>query len=910
MTQAGAPSLKVQLAGLRGLSQEEKQDSLLAICRPWLDHEREQLKQQFFKKGNAAALIAAHAKVIDKLLVELYTCARPKGAKPIAMSVVAVGGYGRRELFPYSDIDLLFVYEPAIAEQAAEISKLLLYVMWDLGLKVGQAHRSTDEAIKLAKEDATICSTLLDARHVAGSAVFFQHFIERFDSEVLHAGNVLEFVDAKLAERDGRHTRFGDSRYMLEPNVKEGKGGLRDLHTLWWLSRYVYPIDTLKDLVKMKLLTAEEYSHFDHSRHFLWNVRAWLHYLSERAEERLTFDRQHAIALHMGFEHPSMNRAIERFMRRYFVAVRTVGSITRIFCALLEEEKKRRPRFPSVWSWSGSWGISPFFLDGERLNVRSEHAFEQDPVLMLELFRVAQDNGLDIHPRALRNIGQNLARIDDGLRSDSRACSIFMDILLSKKGPEVALRRMSEAGVLGRFIPDFGRVVGQTQFNMYHVYTVDEHTLVAVGFLNALELGHMQKEAPLASDLFKRVKMRRVLYLSIFCHDIAKGQGGDHSHLGEKVVSKLAGRLGFSKSEIEMAAWLVRHHLLFTNTAFKRDLNDPKTIADFVEMVQTPERMRLLLILTVADIRAVGPAVWNEWKASLLRDLYTRAEQVMGAGSTALKQHEEKQFTEQLHALLPAWRKQEIAEYLSQVGAGFLAGLDVSRHAAVAQMLRQAKHSGDALLLHTTHDTVRHITEIIICTPDQHGLFSKITGAMALGGANIINAKIFTLKDGMAVEIFQVQDTAGSVLDRPDKLARLSVYIEQAISGQLDLRAALSQRSARSQPAKRSAVQVEGQVFVENDASNIHTVIELTGLDRSGFLYDVTQTITQLGLSIVTAHIATFGTQVADVFYVKDVFGMKVTHASKQKQICDDLRKVIAQPVAPAKAAIAAGSNK
>jgi [protein-PII] uridylyltransferase len=663
---------------------------------------------------------------------------------------------------------------------------------------------------------------------------------------------------------------------------------------LWWLSRYVYPISTLKDLVKMRLLTVEEYRSFDHARHFLWNVRAWLHYLSDRAEERLSFDKQHAVAEKMGFENPSMNRAIERFMRRYFVAVRTVGSTTRIFCALLEEEKKRKPRYPTVWSWgASSWGISPFRLDGERLSLRNENGFEQDPVLMLELFRLAQDNGLDIHPRALRSIGQNLPLIDDHLRHDSRACSVFLDILLSKKTPEMALCRMSEAGILGRFIPEFGRVVGQTQFNMYHVYTVDEHTLVAIGLLNALELGHMQQEAPLASDLFKRIKMRRVLFLALFCHDIAKGQGGDHSHLGEKVVSKLAKRLGFSRTETQVAAWLVRQHLLFSNTAFKRDLNDPKTISDFVEEVQTPERMRLLLILTVADIRAVGPAVWNEWKASLLRDLYTRAEHLMGAGSNQLRRHEEQHFSEQLKAALPGWSADEIHDYLQQTGASFLAGLDVAHHAAVARMLRQAKHSSEALLTHTQHDVVRQITEIIICTPDQHGLFSKITGAMALGGANIINAKIFTLKDGMAVEIFQVQDASGAVFDRADRLARLSVYLEQALSAQLDLSEALSRRAAQYASTRRGVIQVEGQVFVDNTASNLHTVIELTGRDRTGFLYDVTQAIARLGLSIVTAHIATFGTQVSDVFYVKDAFGMKITHEAKQKQVRDELLAAI-----------------
>jgi len=267
MSQASAASLKTQLAGLRDASQGQDKDKILAVCRPWLAAERERLRTQFYAKGNAAALIEAHAAAIDKLLTELYACARPKTGKPIPMAVVAVGGYGRRELFPYSDIDLLFLYESKYEKQASTISEFILYVLWDLGLKVGQAHRSVEDALALAKADFTIRTTILDARYVAGSAALFKQFIEQFNQDIAPEGSALEFVDAKLEERDVRHGRFGDSRYMLEPNVKEGKGGLRDLHTLWWLSRYVYPISTLKDLVKMRLLTVEEYRSFDHARH-------------------------------------------------------------------------------------------------------------------------------------------------------------------------------------------------------------------------------------------------------------------------------------------------------------------------------------------------------------------------------------------------------------------------------------------------------------------------------------------------------------------------------------------------------------------------------------------------------------------------------------------------------------------
>lgn len=867
----------------------------LILARQWLQEQRQQLRERFMHTGDAGKLLAGLTAAMDEALTAIFRLGHEGKNPPLA--VVAVGGYGRAELFPYSDLDLLFLYEKPQQAEASALAEFMLYILWDLGLKIGQAHRTVDDTIELAKNDMTIRTTLVDARFITGRKATFDKLQTRFTQEIIH-GSPLEFVDAKLVERDARHQRFGDSRYMLEPNVKEGKGGLRDLHILWWMARYTYPdIQSIRDLVDMKLLTEDEYKTFDAARQFLWRVRTYLHYQMERLEDRLTFDRQHALAVAMGFAHPSKNRAIERFMRRYFVAVRTVGSTTRIFCALLEEEKKRKPHKSLAWLWQAPNKLGQFILDGQRLNVRGEHAFEQNPILMIEMFRVAQIHGLDIHPRALQLMARNLKRIDDNVRQDPKACALFMEILLASQSPEVALRRMSEAGVLGKFIPDFGRVIGQTQFNMYHVYTVDEHTLVALGILHSVEKGQVLRELPLASDIIHRIQMRRVLYLSVFCHDIAKGRGGDHSELGEKIVRRLATRFGFTPEEVDTCGWLVLQHLLFSNTAFKRDINDPKTVQDFVAQVRSHERLKLLLVLTAVDIRAVGPAVWNAWKGGLLRDLYRHAEQCMGTGQVELKHHQEDQFRADLARILAGWSEQEIDQYMEQGNAGFWTNFDLTRHAIIARMMRQM-HFGATpaelpLLVDTQHDYDRSYTEIILCTYDQHSLFSKLAAAMSLSGANIINAKIFTLKSGLVVDIFQVQDAAGQVFDRPGKLARMSVYMEQILSGELDVDEAFREVKPRYGNASRNALPLPGQVFVENNASNIHSVIELTGHDRTGFLYEVTRTIAELGLTIVTAHISTYGTQVADVFYVKDIFGMKLTHENKIRQVREALLKAI-----------------
>lgn len=876
--------LAEKFAEIKGSFADNKAQ-FLEICRSWISSEKEALREEFLASNKVMILLSRQTKLVDTLLSSLYSITAKPGDK---ISVVAVGGYGRSEMFPYSDIDLLFLYDQKAEARAAQIVESMLYILWDLGFKVGQSHRTIDEALKLAEDDITIRTNLLDARHVCGDYELFDDFHERFANEIIQ-NKIPELIEAKLAEQDKRHLRFGDSRYMLEPNVKEGKGGLRDAHTLWWLARAAYSLSNNAELVERGLVSREEYRAFEQARIFLCRVRAHLHYITQRPEDRLTFDYQHKLAIAMGFAHPSINRSIERFMRRYFAAVRTIGSSTRVFCALLEEGKKRKPRRSLASLWYMPWNLGGFKIDGERLNVRNENIFEKSPIMMLELFRVAQVNELQIHPKALQLIGHNLNRIDHNLMNDQRANTLFLDILLSEKLAESTLRSMNDAGVLGRFIRDFGRIVGQTQFNMYHVYTVDEHTLVAIGILHAIENGKMKDELPLASDIIHRIRLRRVLFVALFCHDIAKGRNGDHSVLGEKVAIKLATRLGFSHDEIQTVGWLVLNHLLLSNVATKRDFNDPKTIQDFVANVQSPERLKLLLALTVADIRGVSPVAWNAWKGVLLRELYNRAEQCIGTGKVELKQHQANHFHEDLRKLLVGWSEREVAHYLEQGTSSFWASIEPTRHAVIARMVRQSENMLQPILLDTQHNYERSITEITVCTSDQHGLFSMVAGAMSLAGANIINAKIFTLKNGIAVEIFQLQDLNGEVFDRSDKLAKMSVYIEQVLSGELNIAQAFAKRASPYLKSRSKAVPLLGQVLIDNDASNIHSVIEFTSRDRAGLLHDVTSAIAEMGLSIVTAHISTYGTQVADVFYVKDNFGMKILHNNKIKQIQEKL---------------------
>lgn len=877
----------IHIDPLRRRLREGTKDTQRELLREAYGQARLVIRERFEAHGQPAETLAQSARLMDGMLeLIVETVGHRLGMMP-PVSVVAVGGYGREELFPDSDIDILFLCGEEAGRSEMFVQEVL-YSLWDLGLTVGQSVRTVAETLAIAATDISLRTSLLDSRLVCGDEALFTALQAAF-TDYRRDSNIADFIEAKLAERKARHLRGNDSRYVLEPNIKEGKGGLRDLQTLFWLAQYVLSARKLDDLVRLQLLTHDEFRAYAKARDFLWRVRIHLHFIAGRAEEHLTFDMQRAIAEKMGFYDDGTARGVERFMKQYFLVARTVGNLTRSVCAVLEETRMRKPRVGTSRRMQVERALGDFQLDGERIAVKAANAFAKKPLLLITLFQTAQAHSLHIHPQTLQAVTRSLAFVDGRLRRDPDANAAFMDILLSKHNPEPTLRRMSEAGVLGRFIPDFGKVIGQMQFDMYHVFTVDEHTINAIGILHGIGMEKYKDDMPVASEVIHLIKSRRVLFLSLFAHDIAKGRGGDHSMLGEVVVRKLARRFSFTAQETENCAWLVRHHLLMSRTAFKRDINDPKTIEDFVSKVQSPERLRLLLVLTVADIRAVGPNVWNGWKGALIRDLYYRAESHMGAGAqNAVKSNVTADIRTGLRQKLPEWSEAEIDGYLAECDASLQGIHDAGTHARIARLLRESIATGRPLAMDTQSDDFRAITDLMLCLPDQQGVFSRVAGALALAGANILSAKIFTFKNGMALEMFHIQDGQNRAFDRPDRLARLSVLLNQAVAGELDLAREIA-RTRLSYPSRMDAFKVPPRVFIENRLSAHHTVIEVGGRDRIGFLYSVTNVLAERGLSIATAHISTYGERAVDVFYVKDAFGMKLHHHDTIKRLHDAL---------------------
>jgi [protein-PII] uridylyltransferase len=580
-------------------------------------------------------------------------------------------------------------------------------------------------------------------------------------------------------------------------------------------------------------------------------------------------------------------------MKHYFLVAKDVGDLTRIFCAMLEVDQKGKRRLGSWLRWGGrSRGLEGFLLDGGRLTIPTEDFFAKDPAALLRLFYVAQQQELDIHPRALRAATRSLRLVNAELREDPEANRLFLEILTSKRDPETALRRMNEAGVFGRFIPDFGRVVAQMQYDMYHVYTVDEHTLFAIGILHKIEDGQLKDELPVASAIMPTIQSRRALYLATLLHDIAKGRGGDHSELGEKIALKLGPRLGLSAEETETVAWLVRHHLLMSGTAFKLDISEPHTIQNFVERVQSPERLKLLLVLTAADIRAVGPKVWNGWKAALLRELYHSALDVISGGLTAEARDSRVAAAQaQVRALLPDFTDEEFAAFTSRGYPFYWLSLDAETHARHARLMREADTGDAPLTVEKRIDPARAVTEITLYTADHPGLFSRIAGALAVSGANIVDAKIMTMSNGMALDTLWVQDREGGPFDRPDKLAKLAFTFENVLTG--DLKPHIELERPPAFPSRTSVFTVPPRVLVDNQASRFHTVVEVNGRDRPGLLYELTRELTRLNLQVSSAKISTYGEKVVDVFYVKNLFGHKIEHPQKLDEIRAALTAVL-----------------
>ncbi|MFZ4121395.1 MAG: [protein-PII] uridylyltransferase [Caulobacterales bacterium] len=870
-------------------------------------------KERLEDGDNGLAVARLLARVMDEAIAALYDFTAThvfRSRNPTEgerMSVIAVGGYGRGELAPSSDIDLLFVRNYKLTPWAESVTEYMLYMLWDMGLKVGHASRSIDECVKLAREDHTIETALLEQRRIAGDQALADELRVRFQNEVV-AGRHAAFIAAKLAERDRRHERAGASRYMVEPNIKEGKGGLRDLHTLFWLVLHRYGPRSPGEYIRDKIFTLEEAARFRRAMQFFWTVRCHLHFLTGRSEERLSFDVQPELAARMGFGARAGQQAVERFMKRYFLEAKEVGALTRAICAKLEEdEAKSAPRGLSRFFASKKVGVpveeAPGFLSrGGRLELDDPSLLDQ-PLNLLRLFYAADVNKLDIHPTLLREAQMRVRKITPNVRRLPEAQKLFLEVAASRRSPGRILRLMNEVGVLGRFLPEFGRIVAQMQFNMYHHYTVDEHTLRAVEIISDIELGRYKAEHPLATAIFPKIINRRALYLAMLLHDTGKGIG-DQQEEGAKVAALACERLGLSNDEVELVAWLVGNHLAMSDVAQKRDIGDPRTVAQFANLTGNVERLRLLLVLTIADMRAVGPGVWNGWKAQLLRDLYRLTEATFHGGRTdeaAVRERLRAQADEARAALaasLSGKTRKTLQDWIAGLDDAYWLSFDMdalSWHAAEAAVAAQTPE-GVHVAARPRADIGK--TELLVIAPDRPGLFASLAAACATAGADIADARIHTAAGGLAFDVFSVQTIEGHPYGVDDSEALASLMSRMSKAALRDH--APPPRRAASRRA--AAFAIAPWVRFDNELAGHATVLEVSGRDRPGLLAELAHVLAESDIHILSAHIGSYGERVADVFYMSRAKGDKLTDGRKLNSLRNKLVKVLAadEPAAPA----------
>ncbi len=833
--------------------------------------------------------------IYDFAVTHVYRSTNPSAAEQIA--IVAVGGYGRGTLAPGSDIDLLFVLPYKQTAWGEAVVEYILYMLWDMGFKIGHATRTIDDCIRLSKSDMTIRTSVLEARFLWGRRELFDDLIARFDKKIVKS-TAKAFIAAKLEERDQRHSKTGQSRYLVEPNVKDGKGGLRDLHTLFWIAKYFYRVSEPAQLVEAGLFNAREFDRFARAEDFLWTVRCHMHFLTGKAEERLSFDIQREMAERLKYVSHGGLQDVERFMKHYFLVAKEVGDLTLIVCSQLEEQQAK-----AVYGINGLIGTitrrrrkikgaADFINDNGRINVADDEVFAADPVNLIRMFAIADEHNLDFHPDAIQLARRSLGLIDRSVRRDPQANRLFLDILSSRNGPEIVLRKMNETGVLGKFIPAFRRVVAMMQFNMYHHFTVDEHLLRSVGELARLEAGELSEQHPLSWNLFPEIEDRLILYVTMLLHDIAKGRREDHSIVGARIARQLCPRFGLNEEQTELVSWLVLEHLTMSNIAQSRDLNDRRTIADFANIVQTVDRMRYLLILTVCDIRAVGPGVWNGWKGQLLRTLYYETEPLLTGGFSKLDRAQSVvRAKEELAASLVGWEAHEIERVLALPYSAYFLSTEPYSQARHMCLIRDADAAGERVA--TTVHTAKFeaITEITILTPDHSRLLSLIAGACASAGADIVGARIHTTSDGRALDTIFVRR---ELEDDVEELRR-GEAIGQSIAGLLSSDAPASSPARQLHRIRRDAkaFRVAAKVTIDNDLSDKFSVIEIEGMDRPGLLCALTDALADLGLDIGSAHIATFGEKANDSFYVTEVAGGKIETKRRRDKIRATLLRVL-----------------
>ena len=824
----------------------------------------------------------------DEIIVRALSEFGFKDVKGI--SIIALGGYGRDELCPYSDIDLLILYSVKSKKWAKELTEHLLYFLWDLNLEIGHSVRTVDECIELSKDhDTTILTSLLDSRHIYGDEKLTKKLENKLYNELLPEYSNI-FIDKKIAESKNRVRRYGGSVYLLEPNIKEGEGGLRDVHTALWVAQARYKIKNFRDLLNIGVINSKEHRVIEKCYNFLLAVRSQLHYLAKRREDRLSFDYQEKVARFFGYRDAEL-RAVEKFMRVYYLRARLTNQQSeRIIESCIAKTRASSESRRTTYLENG------FTIQGGFLSVTSRNVFKENPVNLIRAFEYANKHSVKMSKHLTWLIWENSIHIDDKVRRNSEFNGIFLRILKTAKNVSEILYQMNELRLLAHYIPEFGKIVCMVQHDAYHVYTVDVHSIFMVREIEKLTNYSYEEEFPLLTKIAESVEKRHVLYLACLIHDAGKGSGKDHSEKGSRMAPVIAARMGLNKQESMQLEFLVKYHLIMPHFSQRRDLHDVSLIERFSEMVKSLETLILLYLLTFADMRSVGPDVWSNWKGMLLRELYLRTAKYLELGEYT-KESVEKRKERVIDKVLKINKKQVSLKRTRNI-LDSMPDSYFSAHApkAIANHIKIINKSDSDMTTDLVHHPHEEYDEFIFWGNDDKKLIYKICGVLTAGNVNILGARIVTTNDGRVLDVFYVNKLGKSTSDEKEVWEKINTNLIRVHKGKDDVEQLVNKRKSGTAFYEKVIPKYPPRIEIDNNSSDTSTVIDIYTHDRPGLLYDVAKTLDKLRLNINYAKISTKVDQVVDVLYVSTRAGKKITDEKRIERIKNALMDAITTP--------------
>jgi [protein-PII] uridylyltransferase len=887
------PIKKSDLFNAKAFKQSlENQENPLPLFREALRNGRETLKQQYHSGAKPDDIVYSNAWLVDQLIVLAFRQHAHLIPLENQLSLIAVGGYGRGELHPASDIDLMLLLHGDLGDSVNEFVETFIRFLWDIGLEVGHSVRTIKDCVQEAKKDITVATNLMETRLLLGDQSIFEKMQEVTGPAKLWPSR--KFFAAKWEEQIQRHHRFDDTGYNLEPNIKEGPGGLRDIQMISWVTQREFGTASLDELIEHGFLTKDEYRSLIKGRNYLWHVRNGLHFLADRREDRLVFDHQRALAAEAGFEDQPGKLAVEQFMKRYYRTIKELSLLNEILLQHFEEAilSRGKPRTRPI--------NRRFRAHGNFLETTSDRVFERSPWAILELFLLLQQQPKlkGVRAQTIRQVRHNLRRIDKKFREDLRCRSLFMEILRQPHGITHELRRMNAYGVLGAYLPAFGRVVGQMQHDLFHVYTVDEHTLFVLRNVRRFTVPEFTDEFPLASSIIQNLVKPERLYIAALYHDIAKGRGGDHSELGEQDARKFCEQHALSEYDTRFVCWLVRNHLVMSMVAQRQDIQDPDVIMEFAQNMGDKEHLDNLYLLTVADMRGTSPKVWNEWKRGLLSQLYQETARMIrrGFGKAIDVDEHLRELKQETLELLETRRvaKSRIGKIWDQMEDDYFLRHNPRSLSWHAEEIAKALVT-DLPVVAVTTDPVVGGTEIMIYTTDRVGQFSAITGAIDKLGLSVVDARLHPTHNGYLITTFIVLDMNGNAVVDKHELKELKQNLHDEL---------IADREIQTQPQTRLSRQqkhfpVQTRINFSPSANGQQTVLEVSTQDRPGLLHQLALALVANRVNITTARIATYGERAEDIFFVTDRNGEPVNDVEIQKEIESQIRQRLDGQISP-----------